>query len=292
VFAEEVIDGDKDSVEIQFECQNPSCRPIIIDDHIEPAYWHSTAPVDQADGHVVNYVTCPACKSIYTVDAYATMQGRHYVLRDHPNIWVRDVHSTDYEEFLAEYEPDEPYDVYVKAFGAIEDLFYGSEVMGRVQQTFNRMLYLNHVSALEAYLSDRLIKAVTGDKSKLIALIGSSPKFRDAKVSLITVVKNADYPLTHVKDYLQRFSFHDFEGVAVFYAPILKFGFFEDEAHKNTLLAIAQKRHHIVHRNGKDNDGNEVTVSDDEIAELKEIAHRLVLRVEGAYEHQNEKYFL
>ncbi|MGV1751518.1 hypothetical protein [Agrobacterium sp. CG674] len=289
--AEEVFDDNRDSVEIEFECPNPLC-PVTIDDLVQPATWDPNAPVDQADGHVENFVTCPACKTTYVVDAYASMQGRHYVLRDHFGVWVRDVRSTDYEEFLAEYEPSEPYDVYRKAVDAIDDLFYGSEVMGRVQQTFNRMLYLNHVSALEAYLSDRLIKAVTSDKSKLIALIGSSPKFRDNNVSLITIAKNADYPLNYVKDYLQRFSFHDFEGVAAFYAPVVKFNFFENETHKGNLLAIAQKRHHIVHRNGKDNDGKDVEVSDKELEELKEIAHRLVLRVEGAHDHQDADHFL
>lgn len=289
--AEEVIDSSTDTVQIQFECPKPTCF-AFIDDYVQPAVWDPGAPVDQADGHKENFVTCPGCNAHYVVDAYADMQGRHYTLRHYPDVWVRDVASTDYDEFLADYEPDEPYDVYIKAVGAIDDLFYGSEVMGRVQQTFNRMLYLNHVSALEAYLSDRLIKAVTGDKSKLIALIGSSPKFRDNNVNLITVAKNADYPLTFVKEYLQRFSFHDFEGAAAFYAPVVKFNFFESEAHKANLLTIAQKRHHIVHRNGKDNDGKDVEVSDKELLELKEIAHRLVLRVEGAYEHEDADHFL
>lgn len=275
-------------IRIQFDCPHEHCANLV-DTFVD-------LPAD--DGVVIgSEVRCLFCSSHYHVDSSRTGANKSFSLRYYYNVWVRDVDDTEfddeYDEFLADYQPDDPFDVYSKAIEDNDDLLHGSQVMPRVASAFNKLLFLNHVTALEAYLSDMLITIIIGDKTKLIALVGSAERFRKAPVSLLEVAKDPDYAINHVKRYLQRFSFHDLENVAGFYRAVLKkFEFFENDANKVELLAFVQTRHHLVHRNGRDNEGEEVIISNADLARIKEVAHRLVLRIEGANDYEDASHFI
>ncbi len=152
-----------------------------------------------------------------------------------------------------------------------------------VKQPLLRMIYIQHVVMLEAYLSDRLIKIILEDKEKLIALIGAIPQLRDSTPKLIDIAKDADYVKKNAKAYLHEFSFHRFEEAAKLYRAVLKISIFADEANAKEMNEITVKRHHLVHRNGRDNDGNVVSVSPLNVLRVRALADEMVERIEDAY---------
>ncbi|MNL55803.1 hypothetical protein D3C87_1792400 [compost metagenome] len=96
---------------------------------------------------------------------------------------------------------------------------------------------------------------------------------------------------TATKNYLQRFSFHDLASVAAFYKAVLKISLFESEEHEKEMLDIIKMRHDLVHRSGRNNEGEDVVIDDEHVTILKNLMVSLVTRIEAAHSAYAAKRF-
>lgn len=283
---DEVLHAGGGGLLVHFACPNPECLYVLEEVVYDAVYDIRVERLDDGIDFAQTKVKCRDCSSEYEVVVLAKPDGKEVTLKDHPDTRIDfadwDV-TEEYDDFLAEYTPEDPYGVYTSTVRELDNLQHGSAIMESAVPAFNKMVCLQHIIAIEAYLSDRLIKIVTNDRGKLLALVGATPALRDKTPKLIDIAKETDYVLKAAKDYLQRFSFHDLASVAKFFKAVLKIDIFEDEAHEKEMLDIIIMRHDLVHRSGRDNDGKDVAIQDDDITILKDLMQALVARVETAY---------
>ncbi|MBB3149208.1 hypothetical protein FHS21_005660 [Phyllobacterium trifolii] len=276
----------QNGLKVSFACPNADCEGHFEEEVQNASFdWGSERQSDGI-GYAETSVECEICEDTFTVAVLATQTGKEVTLKGLTVAdleYIDDTFEHDYDEFLADYEPQDPFGVYTRSSKELDDLYYGSEILPRVQAPFNKMLYLQHIIAMEAYLSDRLIDIITTDSTKLLTLIGSTPSLRDRPTRLIEVAKDPDYVASTTKAHLQRFSFHDLANVAKFYKSVLNIDLFETDEHRKTLLAIIETRHDLVHRNGRDRNGNETVIDGPAVERVKEIFQGLIERIEDAY---------
>ncbi|MBY5539349.1 hypothetical protein HFO60_04720 [Rhizobium leguminosarum] len=273
------------------ECDEP------VEDYIEDASFDGTAePTSEGIGVAETKLACSECGTEYDLVVVADAGEKRVYISGMPDLQVLFHDNThdhdDYDEFLAEYEPFEPYEVYSQSVRELSEIDMNAPISGTAKAAFLKMLHLQCVAILEAYLSDRLISVISDDDNKMIALIGSSDALRTKEVKLIEIAKQPDYLKRTTKAFLQRFSFHDLEKVAKFYKAVLHVDLYSSDANKSEMDEVIQKRHHIVHRNGRDNDGRAVFITSLDVSRLKQLISDIVERIELAYvEYRKNKYF-
>lgn len=275
-----------DGLLVNFACPNPDCQNIL-EYHVEDAVFDvSTDQHSDGIGHAETKVVCDECQDEFEVVVLAAGVGKEVVVKGYPHVTVEFVDHAfeqEYDDFLAEYKPEDPFGVYNATVIELDNLQHGSTIVPSAKRAFNKMVCLQHIIAVEAYLSDRLIKIVTNHDDKLLTLVGATPALRDIKPKLIDVAKDPNFVANAAKDYLQRFSFHDLASVAGFYRAVLKVNLFENEEHEKEMLQIIKMRHDLVHRSGRDNAGKDVVIEDEHITILKELMMALVARIEAAH---------
>lgn len=274
---------------VNFACPNPTCASHIQDEVEDTVFDFSAERASDGEGYEETTLTCDECGNEYLVAVRASGVGKEVFLLEYPDTDVEFVDNTfsdDYDHYLFDYKPDDPYGVYKWTTKELTGLFHGSNIKDGSHEAFQRMVYLQHVIAFEAYLSDRLIKIVTNDPAKLVALVGATEALREAAPKLIEIAKDPNYVVNATKEYLQRFSFHDLPRVAAFYKAVLKINLFENADQEKALLTMIKNRHDLVHRSGRDNDGKEIDITFHNVFDIQNLLESVVARIEDAYTAQ------
>jgi uncharacterized protein (TIGR02646 family) len=138
------------------------------------------------------------------------------------------------------------------------------------------LLYANVVGALEAYLSDTLISAVTRNQKSLRRFVESFLDFKREKFELREVFERhgtiRDRAIIAMRDII----YHDLPKVNGIYRDALGF----ELPDIGELMKCVLVRHDIVHRNGKSKDGTVQSVSQAELEALCDAAAAFVAEVE------------
>lgn len=276
-------------LKITFVCPNEACE-AEIEDHVEDTVFDWTAD-RTSDGisQVTSYVTCQECDSDYTIEVVATGGEKQVSIDGHPDVPVEFVDDTfepydmDYEDYLAQFEPVDPEDVFERSLYDIEQILLSNSSGSPSRQALLRMLYLQYVVALEAYLSDRMISIIISDEYKLVALVGSLPGLRDQDTKFIDVAKKRTYALDTTKAYLQAFSFHAIDKVEKMFKAVLGVSLFENGDIEKEVVTMINTRHDLVHRNGRNPAGKHTSLTGEDLTRAKELVRSVFTRVEAAY---------
>lgn len=276
-------------LKVTFICPNEACE-AEIEDHVDDTAFDWTAD-STSDGisQVTSYVTCQECDSEYTIEVVATGGEKQVNIEGHPDVPVDFADDTfepndmDYEDYLAQFEPVDPEEVFEKSLYDIDQILISNSSASQSRQALLRMLYLQYVVALEAYLSDRMISIIISDENKLLALVGSLPGLRDQETKLIEVAKKRTYALDTTKAYLQAFSFHAIDKVEKMFKAVLGKSLFENGEIEKEVTTMINTRHDLVHRNGRNSAGKHTTLTDQDLKRAKELTQSVFTRVEVAY---------
>jgi hypothetical protein len=129
---------------------------------------------------------------------------------------------------------------------------------------YHRLLFANVISALETYLSDTFINAVFSDTKLLQKYIENDPAFKDRKVSFRDLRREAAAIEDTTRKELLDVVWHNLAKVIPLYKSVLSIDLGDVKA-----VAVAiQKRHDVIHRNGKGKDGVMVSISSNDITKL------------------------
>lgn len=276
-------------LKITFICPNENCE-AEIEDHVDDTAFDWTAE-RTSDGisQVTSYVTCQECNSEYTVEVVATGGEKQVTIEGHQDVPVEfgddtfEPYDMDYEDYLAQFEPTDPEEVFEKSLNDIDQILISNSSATLSRQALLRMLYLQYVVALEAYLSDRMISIIISDEHKLVALVGSLPGLRDQETKFIDVAKKRTYALDTTKAYLQAFSFHAIDKVEKMFKAVLGKSLFDSGDIEKEIITMINTRHDLVHRNGRNSAGKHTTLTDQDLKRAKELVHSVFARVEVAY---------
>jgi len=154
-----------------------------------------------------------------------------------------------------------------------------SSIANDMQPLFYNMLYVQSITVLETYLCDAFIHSVSKDDMHIKSFIKKSGLYRDSKVILADIFDECDKLINRAKAEIARTTWHNLERVRKYYNVTLDVQIEEDLL--RPIKAAVEKRHHIVHRNGKDIERKPISVTQEEVLTLLQSIETVVLHIEG-----------
>ena len=145
-------------------------------------------------------------------------------------------------------------------------------------QCILRLLYVNVITALETYLSDKFMSAIDGDEKLLRRFIETTPEFKNRKFSLSDVFSVHESIKKDAETHLVEVVWHRLDRVGPMFRDTLGIPFPADMSELYKALIV---RHDCVHRNGKTKDGQEHVLSDEHVKNLLSEANKLVQWIEA-----------
>lgn len=157
-------------------------------------------------------------------------------------------------------------------------------------EVFNRMLYVQSIATMEAYLSDTLISRVVTDSMKLRELFDIDNELRKERYSISKFLKDEDFPKKRAKNYLSDIIYHNLPKVEVMYKKLLGVQFdYGDKNSKDELFLAIQTRHDFVHRNGKTKEGGDLKlVNKTDVSKIIENINQFILKIEKNLEGDDD----
>lgn len=194
--------------------------------------------------------------------------------------------DSDYEywHFLKSYVPEEPFARYRNSIERLDEIAENSKHLNDYPM-FHQMMLVQHVAILEAYLADRLITLVIAFPDIRRSLVLNHQPLKAQKYPLEAIVGNPELVTQKITSYLKSLLYHELKLISEVYRAALSVDILADEPSAVALKAAMVDRHHCVHRDGKDNDGQVLTQIDASyIAGLRENSVVLVNHVEASCE--------
>lgn len=138
------------------------------------------------------------------------------------------------------------------------------------------MLYANVITALETYLCDRFISIVQGDKTHLRSFVEEFHDFQDSKLSISEIFHKMDTIEESATNAMKGVLYHNLPKVSGIYSSTLgiKFPKFSD------IYKSVKVRHDLVHRSGKNKDGQYHKIESTDVANLIEDTREFVDLIE------------
>lgn len=140
-----------------------------------------------------------------------------------------------------------------------------SDMSSDAKQHLLGILYVNVITAVEAYLSDAFINKVVDDKSVLRRFVETNPEFKNQSFNLSDLFVKHDSIDQEVRGYLLGLMWHNIKKIKPMYKATLDVNFPTDLSY---IFKSISKRHDLVHRGGKNKDGEEIIITDEDLQSL------------------------
>jgi len=157
----------------------------------------------------------------------------------------------------------------------------------QLQETLQRQIFSGAITCLEDYLSTTLIQRVLSDETIFKDFVKTFKKFKDRKFDLSDLYEKVDAIEDIVKQELVDIIYHDLPKVRGIYQDTLKINFpvIKD------IMKIITNRHDMVHRNGKNKEGEKIEISQDVVTDVIEKVEKFVKEVESELNKDNTPDF-
>lgn len=279
---------------LEFVC--PRCGDTISETIEEvPSYDLLADRESDAQGYVEQTVACTGCEHQFTVSIRNTGAVLVAELADHSthvSVIGDPIHEPDdpweAEAYQRENLPDDPGKIFKFATYDIEHIAAEMEGRGLIG-ALNRMLLVQYFSAIEAYLSDRLIRLVLDDPEAMSTLVKGNKEWVADKIGVVELASNPDAFRDWVQARLRELMYHNFVKIDLYYRSALGSTIFPDEATKRTLMAFVPVRHDCVHRYGRDHDGRERSIGKSDLERLSDALEGMVAHLEAAFARRKKE---
>jgi len=140
----------------------------------------------------------------------------------------------------------------------------------------NRLVFSQTITVMEKYLYDVFIHEISSDPAKLQRLANEN-KFKEQKLAVAFALNNnvSDW----IVDTMKKMVWHRLNDIHILYKNVLSITF----NLKRPVIDAINKRHHLVHRNGFDIQGNVVSVTKGELNALFSVVDDFISNIDDAY---------
>ncbi|RFC65852.1 hypothetical protein [Mesorhizobium denitrificans] len=278
---------------LEFVC--PRCGATITETIDEvPSYDVQADRESDAQGYAEQTVACHGCEQQFAVgirNTGACLVANLMNENIHVSVIDDPVNTSDdpweVEAYQRENLPSDPAQIF--KFATYDIGHIAAEMEGRgLIDALNRMLLVQYFSAIEAYLSDRLIRLVLDDPKAMSALVKGNKEWVADKIEVVELASNPNAFRDWVHMRLRELMYHNFVKIDHYYRSALGSTMFPDDATKKTLMEFVPVRHDCVHRYGRDHDGRERSISKPDLERLSEALEGMVTHVEAAFARRGE----
>ena len=255
------------SIIVKFNCDN--CSHSVESEEIyvpSPNYMADTARDSQTDNE--GYAICENCEKQFDIDIYVTYAGGDGHIKDLPDNHQVTVDEIDEPYYEDQYEAISDNTAFLDTFNIELDNLISLLAIepedGHLKRIFHRQLFVSVIGTMETYLSDAFINTVLSSKEKLRLFFETYKGFDKQNVAISAIYDFQDKAESVAKKTMLDVIYHHLPKVSGMYKDTLNVQFPDfGEIYKAVL-----KRHDLVHRNGKDKEGNEVVVDSEMIKKL------------------------
>jgi hypothetical protein len=278
----------KEPPTLRFECNR--CGAEIAEDVFDlPAFDYGAEVHSDGRGVETLDVRCETCGKDYQVEISNMFDQFEVEVVDAAEVEVDleiepeyDDSDYDYQEYLKSYVPGEPGERYRHSLQLLDTMVADAGPL-KTYPMFHRMLLLQHVAMMEAYLSDRLITLVALD-NVLTNLVKGFPKLQNLQAPLVAFAVNPNLVQERTVACLKAQLYHELDDVERMYQAALAKSPFQTEGMKSLLKAAMINRHHCVHRDGKNNEGEVLAEVDGAyIEQVRGAISGLVAHIEATF---------
>lgn len=187
-------------------------------------------------------------------------------LESHCVRWAPTPQPGDYDDYLVD-DISSITEAHQNFVGAIADikLLLDVDTPSGLENQYCRLLFVNVITAIETFLSDAFISKVMGTRKYFEAFVKTNPDFKQQKFALSEILDAMDQLESTVKTHLLEVVWHNLKRVSEMYKATLSVDF---PSELGDIYRAILKRHDIVHRNGKDKDGNAIFVNREDVLKL------------------------
>lgn len=269
------------SVTLQFMC--PHCGVVNETDalYVPTPNWNAETHSDSIEYE--EYEHCCECGETFNITLYNGFYGGSgEISPDVEGLYVTEDYGEDYDEEIEDLMYSQLYDSHVvdtmKALDAIEALDENVKI------TLHRVLYANIIACMESYLSDKFIyEVLSKDENKRIFVKGFKD-YADQKIPLNELFERFDNIEAFIRKTLRDIIYHKLPKVKGMYKDILCI----DIGDISNLCKCVSIRHDIVHRNGKNKEGNEVAINKTDVEDVAKLVSNMIKNIESQFREMNE----
>lgn len=146
-----------------------------------------------------------------------------------------------------------------------------------------QLLYANLISNLEAFLCDTIISYVSNDEAAKQRFLCTYEPLAEQKFPMKSLIAKYKGLNSIIVNALKAIVYHNLDLVSKIYKNTAKVDFPSDPLIEKAIII----RHDIVHRNGKDKDGNPTVIIEDNVKELAEHIDDFIQKINDQIFEQN-----
>lgn len=189
----------------------------------------------------------------------------------------------EWEDFLAEssstfFEHEKPHQIFRASVTNLRAMI--GDIGAGGSQGFLRLFYANAIAIFEAYVFDKFVHKIFSDNEAKKKLLANHPTLKTTTLNLSEIVENVECVNDVIRSYLHNLVWHRLKDVNKLYGTAFNIGIKEDKPWFNNAKDI---RNHIVHRNGKDLEGEPITITMHELDRLIENITNVVDYIEERF---------
>lgn len=233
---------------------------------------------------------CQTCGEDFEVETFSEMFGTTATLVDGDvPISVHDLHEQEPpdEDYIPPHdvraEFDEAQSELLDLLTSMSDPFDGRPVPPTAALV--RMVFSQLVAVLEAYLADRLHREVIDNPKAKLRLVQGAEPFKKQAITLHQAIGDPGLADRRITETIKSVLYHRFDDVEALYRPAFRSkALFPSPENRQELEDAVKLRHHCVHRNGRDMEGNVQAISAKDVETVAKAMRELVEHIERAIE--------
>jgi hypothetical protein len=285
--------GNK-SVIVSFVCDK--CENNVTSEEIGiPSPNFEAEKASDSYGDNFGYAVCEKCGKDFTVSVYAGWADGYIDIDDvdDESISIESIVDEDELDYYMSQQIEtiiQSANFIVQFSAEIENLKNLNDIDLKnvdLQETLQRQIYSGVITCLEDYLSTTLIQKVLNDDDDFKQFVKTFKSIKNRKFDLSEIYEKMDGLQDIVKKELVEVIYHDLPKVRGMYKDTLGIEFPKIE----DLMKIVNNRHDMVHRNGKNKDGEKIEISREVVAEVINKVDNFVKEVENQLNKNDESNF-
>ncbi len=232
-------------------------------------------------------IECPNCHKNYNIQLASSMYGGELYsddLDENTEIEVEDIEDDYFKDYSEIVESNSSfYDNFCAQMEANKNLFESSTLTPDLEIVLYKLLYANIITCLETYLSDALINTVLNNESYLKRFVENFKDYKESSFKLCDIYKKMDNLKELVKKDLYNLMYHNLFKIKAIYKTTFDIDF------PDNISDVAKKvsiRHHLVHRNGKDFEKNQIIISKEELNQTYDLIYNFVKEIDNQFKEK------
>lgn len=270
------------SISIKFTC--PFCNEENeTDGYYVPEPDYSAETGHESTNSEYYEHNCIKCDELFNIELHNSYNGGYGQIESDSDNGI-DINDIDIEEYYNDFYDDYDYNTEVgyyedfkREIVEIYSILENSKNLIH-KNSLHKMLYAHTITIMETYLSDTLIQKILSSKEIKRKFIENYTDYDTKKICFKDILSELEKLEKTIKTDLQELIYHNLGKIKPIYKAILDIEFGKDETSK--IMQCVNKRHHIVHRNGKDKDNNQIQINIEDVEDVLEKVYNFISNIE------------